>query len=220
MKTSSSTRSPSQSWTPHLTVTRSPMTTSFSTNTWSQMLASRPMRAPGSTCANAQTRLPSPIASVSQMPAGWTNAPTLVDGPAACSAMGRATVAPASDGGGGGADGVDDGLLLLVGEMGADRQAEVRARELLGDGERALAPPQAGVGVRAVRRHGIEDQRPDATLLQRPLQRVAARVLDGEDVPDGVRPLRDGGQPQSWDVRERLGVAAGDLRAARVPVVE
>ena len=28
--------------------------------TWSQMLQSRPMRAPGSTCANAQTRVASP----------------------------------------------------------------------------------------------------------------------------------------------------------------
>ena len=46
MKTSSSMRTPSQSWTPHFTVTRSPTMTSFSMNVWSQMLQSAPMRAP------------------------------------------------------------------------------------------------------------------------------------------------------------------------------
>jgi hypothetical protein len=72
MKTSSPTRRPSHSCTPHFTVTRSPITTSFSTKTLSQMLASVPMTAPGSTWANAQMREPAPTVVDSQRPCGWT----------------------------------------------------------------------------------------------------------------------------------------------------
>ena len=64
--TSSPRRTPSHSCTPHFTVTRSPITTSFSMNTPSQMLHSAPMAAPGSTCANAQMRVPAPTWSDSQ----------------------------------------------------------------------------------------------------------------------------------------------------------
>ena len=60
MNTSSSMRTPSQSCTPHLTVTRSPTTTSFSMNVWSQMLQSAPIFAPGRMWANAQTRVRAP----------------------------------------------------------------------------------------------------------------------------------------------------------------
>jgi hypothetical protein len=70
-------RTPSHSWTPLLTVTASPSTTSFSMNTRSQMLQSRPMRAPGSTCAKAQMRVPSPTWVDSQIPAGCTNTDSL-----------------------------------------------------------------------------------------------------------------------------------------------
>ena len=72
MKTSSPTRMPSQSCTPDLIVTRSPTTTSFSMKTWSQMLQSAPITAPGRTWANAQTRVPSPTDELSQMPPGCT----------------------------------------------------------------------------------------------------------------------------------------------------
>jgi len=65
MNTSSSTRMPSHNWTPHLMVTRFPTTTSFSMKTWSQMLASSPITAPGSTWAKAQTRDPRPMRLVS-----------------------------------------------------------------------------------------------------------------------------------------------------------
>jgi hypothetical protein len=65
---------PSHSCTPDLIVTRSPTTTSFSMNTWSQTLQSAPITAPGSTWAKAQTRVPSPTWSDSQMPDGCTNA--------------------------------------------------------------------------------------------------------------------------------------------------
>jgi hypothetical protein len=55
MKTSSSMTTPSQSCTPHFTVTRSPTVTSFSMNVWSQMLQSAPMRAPAG-CARTPRR--------------------------------------------------------------------------------------------------------------------------------------------------------------------
>ena len=69
-KTSSSNDTPSQSWTPHFTVTRSPMRTSFSTNTWSQMLQSAPMTAPGRTWAKAQILVRGPTRAPSTMAAG------------------------------------------------------------------------------------------------------------------------------------------------------
>src|ERR1019366_248190 len=58
---------PSQTWTPHLMVTRSPMRTSFSMNVWSQMLQPAPITAPGRTWANAQMRVPAPIEGLSTM---------------------------------------------------------------------------------------------------------------------------------------------------------
>ena len=64
---------PSQSCTPDLMVTKSPMTTSFSMNTPSQILQSRPIRAPGSTCVKAQIRVPAPTFWDSQIPCEWTN---------------------------------------------------------------------------------------------------------------------------------------------------
>lgn len=70
--TSSPRRTPSHSWTPDFTVTRSPTITSFSMKTWSLMLQSWPRRAPGRTCAKAQMRVPSPTSCDSQMPDGWT----------------------------------------------------------------------------------------------------------------------------------------------------
>src|SRR4051794_28294138 len=72
MNTSSPTRNPSQSCTPHFSVTRSPTTTSFSTNTPSQMLQKLPTCAPGNTCAKAQIRVPSPTLADSHRPFGWT----------------------------------------------------------------------------------------------------------------------------------------------------
>ena len=60
-KTSSSSSTPSQSWTPHFTVTRSPTTALPSTNTPSQMLQFSPIFAPGRMWAKAQTRVPTPI---------------------------------------------------------------------------------------------------------------------------------------------------------------
>ena len=84
--TSSSSRTPSHSCTPHLTVTRSPTTTSFSTKTPSQMLQSAPMRAPGSTWANAQMRVPAPTLSVSQRPCSWTKC--CMFSPGACGGAG------------------------------------------------------------------------------------------------------------------------------------
>ncbi len=70
-KTSSSSRTPSHTCTPHLIVTRSPITTSFSMNTPSQMLQSAPIVAFGSTCANAQMRVRSPIFLLSTSACGW-----------------------------------------------------------------------------------------------------------------------------------------------------
>src|SRR5690348_10985051 len=67
-KTSSSSTIPSQSCTPHLTVTRSPTTAPPSTNTPSQMLQSAPTCAPSRTCAKAHTRVPSPTSLLSQRP--------------------------------------------------------------------------------------------------------------------------------------------------------
>ncbi len=64
IKTSSPTRRPSHSWTPLLTVTRSPITTSFSIKTWEQTLHSAPIFAPASTTTNCQILVPSPIESV------------------------------------------------------------------------------------------------------------------------------------------------------------
>ena len=69
-KTSSSSVTPSHSCTPHLTVTRSPMDTSFSTNTWSQRLQSAPTTAPGRTCAKAHTRVRGPMRGLSTSAAG------------------------------------------------------------------------------------------------------------------------------------------------------
>ena len=68
--TSSPSCTPSHSCTPLFMVTRSPITTSFSMNTWSQILQSSPIRAPARTCANAQIRDPRPTASESQAPSG------------------------------------------------------------------------------------------------------------------------------------------------------
>src|ERR1700722_4409553 len=69
-KTSSSRVTPSQSCTPHLTVTRSPTSAPPSIKVWSQMLQSAPMRAPGSTCAKAQMRVLGPIVPVSTRASG------------------------------------------------------------------------------------------------------------------------------------------------------
>ncbi|GIU88060.1 MAG: hypothetical protein KatS3mg009_2575 [Acidimicrobiia bacterium] len=81
MKTSSPMRTPSQSCTPLLIVTRSPTTTSFSTNTPKQTLQSAPITAPGRTCAKAQTRVPGPIEGDSQIACGCTNAPSVTGAP-------------------------------------------------------------------------------------------------------------------------------------------
>src|SRR3569623_1684237 len=40
------------------------------------MLQSRPMTAPGRTCANAQTRVPGPTRVLSRRAFGWTNTPS------------------------------------------------------------------------------------------------------------------------------------------------
>jgi hypothetical protein len=71
MNTSSSSRVPSQTETPHLMVTRSPITTSFSTKQRSQMLQPLPIVAPGSTLQKAQIRVPSPMRSVATSAVGW-----------------------------------------------------------------------------------------------------------------------------------------------------
>ncbi len=63
MKTSSPTRRPSHNCTPLLTVTRSPMMTSFSIKTWAQILHSAPILAPGRITANCHILVPRPIVS-------------------------------------------------------------------------------------------------------------------------------------------------------------
>src|SRR5688572_4455536 len=84
MKTSSSSVTPSHNWTPLLMVTRSPTTTSFSMNTWSQILQSSPIRAPGSTCAKAQTRVPRPTFEVSTSACGWRKKASVTSAPPSC----------------------------------------------------------------------------------------------------------------------------------------
>src|SRR5437016_14112260 len=52
-----------------------PTMTSFSINVWSHILQSRPIFAPGSTCAKAQIRVPSPTHPVSTIAVlCWKNA--------------------------------------------------------------------------------------------------------------------------------------------------
>ena len=75
MNTSSWTRKPSYKATKFFTVTLSPRITSFSMNTPSQILQSRPSRAPGRMWENAHTLLPAPTTDDSQMPWGWTKKP-------------------------------------------------------------------------------------------------------------------------------------------------
>src|ERR1019366_231921 len=75
--TSSCSVTPSQTWTPHLMVTRSPMRTSFSMNVWSQMLQAAPITAPGRTWANAQMRVPAPIEGLSTIAVScWKKPPS------------------------------------------------------------------------------------------------------------------------------------------------
>lgn len=63
--TSSSRRTPSTSCAPHLTITRLPTTTSDSMKTWSWMVQSLPMTAPGRTWLKAPIRVPLPTDGVS-----------------------------------------------------------------------------------------------------------------------------------------------------------
>jgi hypothetical protein len=70
--TSSSSVIPLQSWTPDLIVTRSPIRTPPSMNTWSHTLAPAPTTAPGRMWVKAQTRVSAPIrAPFSTIALGW-----------------------------------------------------------------------------------------------------------------------------------------------------
>jgi hypothetical protein len=49
---------------------------------------------------------------------------------------------------------------------------------------------------------------------------ISARVADHKEMPDGVRPLRDLGQPEARDPREGPQIAAGEGPTPVVPGIE
>ena len=104
--------------------------------------------------------------------------------------------------------------------MGAERQAQARLRERLRGGEGAGLPPPIPIGLGEMGRNGIVEQGAHALNPQAFAELIAARVADHKEVPDGVRPLRDLGQPEVRDPREGPQIATGEDPTPVVPGIE
>lgn len=114
-------------------------------------------------------------------------------------------------------DSLDDLLCLGFAHRGADREGELGAVYLLGDGQRQMGI--LSVAFLPMGRDGVVDESLDAVFLEVLLQAVALVAEDGEEVVDVML-----GADVAWQADERVGytviIKFGDSGAVAIVVIE